>query len=111
MLSASAVLAPIAPAAQAQTWNGGAGDWGTASNWTPATVPNSSSAVVEIDGKPAVTSMVAVDPNEAYTVGMALNVSGNIVNSGATGSHTQLLAAVLRRRRWWCSHVTSRQVL
>jgi autotransporter-associated beta strand protein len=39
----------LSPVAVAQTWTGGAGtsDWSTASNWTPATVPNGHNAVAQ----------------------------------------------------------------
>ncbi|MBV9008164.1 MAG: hypothetical protein JO354_03210 [Verrucomicrobia bacterium] len=84
-VSASAVLVvvallAIASAVHAQTWNGGTGNWGTASNWTPNTVPNSSSAVVEIDGKPTVTSVVNV--NGVFTVGTLTVDSGDTLNLG-----------------------------
>jgi threonine/homoserine/homoserine lactone efflux protein len=38
------------------TWIFGAGDWSTASNWTPQTVPNSSSATATFNAVSGVDS-------------------------------------------------------
>jgi hypothetical protein len=45
------VLAPIAVHASSATWdlNPGSGDWNTAANWTPATVPNGSADTATFD--------------------------------------------------------------
>ncbi len=57
-------------AAQAQTpytWNGGAGRWLDAPNWSPSEVPNSPSADVLVDGAPGTASVVTL----GYTTGSA----------------------------------------
>jgi len=63
--------------AEAQTWNGSASDlWGTAANWTPNTVPNSTTATVTI--------------NSATNNPVLINVSPTIANLriGSTNSAT-----------------------
>ena len=72
---------------QAQTWTGSAGDnyWGTAGNWSPATVPNASDAVVTF------TNNVGPTVNSStYTFG-ALNSTGGTING--SGSLTALVAS------------------
>src|SRR5579875_2921487 len=60
------------------TWSlGSSGVWGTAGNWNPATVPNSSSTnVCIVDG----TSTVSLDGS--FTVGDLQLASGNTVAIG-----------------------------
>ena len=119
-------LAPIAPvlllfglilsgpqAVEAQTWNGSASDlWGTAANWTPNTVPNSSTASVTvtnptnnpvlIDIAPTIANLTVGAPDSVTLQnGLSLTVAGGsgagtISNEGtlnidSTGSFTDLI--------------------
>jgi len=54
----SSPSAPARAAAQTATWNGGAGNWNNAGNWTPAIVPNSGTTSVFIDGGMSVVASV-----------------------------------------------------
>lgn len=69
-----AVLFSLHPLAglRAQTWTGSAGDgyWGTAGNWSPATVPNAVSAVASLGANATVNS------GSTYTLG-TLNFTGS----------------------------------
>jgi hypothetical protein len=87
------------------TWNGGMGKWGTASNWTPAVVPNNSgsnkydvaigSGLVNLDPglNPTITSMMLgsdlIDINEQSTNvltvsnNMAVNAPGSVLFEAA----------------------------
>src|SRR5205823_10386820 len=50
-LTALALALALAPPAAAQTWDGSTStDWLTATNWTPASVPNSATAVASFTG-------------------------------------------------------------
>jgi fibronectin-binding autotransporter adhesin len=64
-----------------QTWNGGGGNWGTPSNWTPPTVPNSSAAVSNFNAVAGSSSLVSLSGGP-FTIG-ALNLN-NEVNGGFT---------------------------
>lgn len=55
------------PALQAQTWNGGSGNWSFGPAWTSGISPNSNTADVFIDGGNGAVSQVALDGN--FTVG------------------------------------------
>jgi hypothetical protein len=55
------LAAVAAAAADVSVWNGGAGNWNSAANWTPAVVPNGASAVVRIDGEAGAASAVTLD--------------------------------------------------
>ena len=80
----------------AQTWTNGAGttNWGTAANWTPATVPNASTAIAQFGAAGGTTvngANIALNSIQfnagapTYTVsftGGSLNGSGIVDNSG-----------------------------
>jgi len=67
------------------TWNvGTAGDWNTATNWGPATVPNAATADVLIDAVPAAGT-------NSYVVTIAAGAS-DIVNSVTLNATNNLLA-------------------
>jgi len=80
--------------AGAQTWNGSASDgWGTAANWTPNAVPNSSSASATVTN--STNNPVLVDV--AVTIGNLTIGTGNVVSldnsvsltiAGGTGAGT-----------------------
>jgi T5SS/PEP-CTERM-associated repeat protein len=64
----------------AQNWNNtGTGDWFTASNWTPATVPNSSLGVLINDG-----GTVQISTAGAVTQYFSLTSSDIVVQNGGT---------------------------
>ena len=67
--------------AAAQDWNGGSGDWNTAANWTPATVPDSNSAVANIlvGGPGTVLYSATVTINQ-------LNIGGDYTLAGAAAT-------------------------
>jgi fibronectin-binding autotransporter adhesin len=73
-------LAAICTLTSPTTWTlGSSGVWGTAANWNPATIPNSSSTnVCIVDG----TSMVSLNGN--FTVGDLQLASGNTVALGGS---------------------------
>ncbi len=87
----------------AETWNiDAAGNWNTASNWDPASVPNSSGATasfdsiitaprtITVDGTFSVGTL-AIDNANAYTLsGGTLNVNGiiNITNTNGNAAHS-----------------------
>jgi fibronectin-binding autotransporter adhesin len=64
-----------------QTWNGGGGNWGTPSNWTPPIVPNSSAAVSNFNAVAGSSSLVNLSGGP-FTIG-TLNLN-NKVNGGFT---------------------------
>ncbi|MBV8584883.1 MAG: autotransporter-associated beta strand repeat-containing protein, partial [Verrucomicrobia bacterium] len=70
----------------AQTWNGGAGDWGTNFNWTPPTAPNTSLAAATFNAMPGTSPLVSL-AGGPFTIG-ALNlnqdVSGGFTFTGGT---------------------------
>ena len=57
---------PLPSEAKAQTWNGSVSDlWGTAANWTPNTVPNSSGASVTITSNTNNPVLININPTIA----------------------------------------------
>jgi hypothetical protein len=99
-LAIAAVAAWAAPPpAAAQTWNGAGTDWNTAANWTPAGVPNSSSATpqfagaglgtVNISSGVQVFGLSFTNATGNYTLtsnaGQFLRVTKVVVVPGATG--------------------------
>ena len=86
----------LSSVAVAQTWTNGAGttNWGTAANWTSATVPNASTAIAQFGAAGGTTvngANIALDSIQfnagapTYTVsftGGSLNGSGIVNNSG-----------------------------
>jgi hypothetical protein len=100
---------------QAQTWNGSVSDlWGTAGNWTPNTVPNSSAASVVITNAtdnpvliniaPTIanlqiggTNSATLENGESLTIAGgagagSLSIAGTLT-IGSTGSFTDLILA------------------
>jgi outer membrane autotransporter protein len=76
-----------------QTWNGGTGNWGAPSNWTPATVPNSANA------SPSFNAIAGSSPAVSLTGGPffvgTLNLN-NDVNGGFTfGGGTLQLGGIV----------------
>jgi len=71
LLLVSAVFPSVATAANVDaTWNGGAGNWGTASNWSGNLVPNNAGGntfSVFIDGANPTSSLVTLDVNSTIT--------------------------------------------
>ncbi|HEY0549599.1 MAG TPA: autotransporter-associated beta strand repeat-containing protein [Verrucomicrobiae bacterium] len=77
----------------AQTWNlAGGGSWNTAGNWAPATVPNSTGALVVFNsaaspgGNPAQTANRTITADGAQTVGLILfnNDAANLFTTSIT---------------------------
>src|SRR5260221_6373503 len=87
---ALAMQVVLAGAAFGQTWNGGLGNWGTSSNWMPATVPNSSSATATFNAAAGSSSSVSLSGGP-FTVG-TLNLN-NDVTGGFTFSNGTLQLA------------------
>ena len=98
-----AVLPDVAVAANVNaTWNGGAGSWGTASNWSGNVVPNNAGGntfSVFIDGANATNSLVTLDVSPTITNltidsddqlsqnnGASLGVAGGTVANNGTFS-------------------------
>ena len=71
LLLCLAILPSVAGAANVDaTWNGGAGSWGTASNWSGNVVPNNAGGntfSVFIDGANATSSLVTLDVSPTIT--------------------------------------------
>jgi fibronectin-binding autotransporter adhesin len=67
--------------AQAQTWNGGSGNWGTAGSWTPATVPNALGATATFNAPPSGTNFGVSLSGGPFTIG-TLNLDGPADGSG-----------------------------
>jgi hypothetical protein len=89
--------------ADAQTWTGtGTNSWNTASNWNPATVPNSSTATVIITNSTGITSVVigGINPTIAnLTLGstdsVSLNDNQSLTLAGGAGAGTIDIAGTL----------------
>lgn len=81
--TATAILTTVAltERAAAETWNTNGGLWGTAGNWTPATVPNAIDATATFN---------AITPGNSFGVGLGggpftvgtLNLNSAVVSSG-----------------------------
>src|SRR6266850_2017011 len=73
---ALSILVPIVAHASSATWdlNPGSGDWNTAANWTPATVPNGS----------ADTATFAVSNTTAISISANTTVDGITFAPGAS---------------------------
>jgi fibronectin-binding autotransporter adhesin len=91
------------PAARGQLWTGPGTDWNTANNWSPTTIPNSSTAAVvfagdgvgtvNISSSVAAQSLTFTNPNGGYflssSAGMSLFSLASInVSAGVTSSNT-----------------------
>ncbi len=98
-----------ATCAAAQTWIGPFNNWNTASNWSPAVVPNSPTAIVNFTGNTPMNpdisasvsaqSLVFSNPTGSYTLTSDANISLNnvksiTVDSGVTGLETVNLAFI-----------------
>src|SRR5207244_9037868 len=98
-----AILVPLASPAVAQTWVGPGTDWNTASNWSPATVPNSTTAAVNFTGSAIGTVNISANvssqtltfsnPTGSYNLtssaGVSLsNVTSITIGSGVTAAQT-----------------------
>src|SRR5438132_13626803 len=70
----------------AQTWNTGAGNWGTASNWTPATVPDSSSATATFKALANQSAGLSLSggPFTVSTLNLDNDVNGGFTFQGGT---------------------------
>ena len=76
VIGAAGIQLFLAGAAVGQTWNGApGGNWGTASQWTPATIPNSSSATATFNAVNTVVSAVLL--GGPFTVG-TLNLNNDV---------------------------------
>ena len=79
----AALLAATASGDTISTWNGGAGNWSTAADWTPPVVPNNSGSnaydvtvgpgFVGLDVSPTVNSLTLGASGELYGVGPTVN--------------------------------------
>ncbi|MCP3381367.1 autotransporter domain-containing protein [Bradyrhizobium sp. CCGUVB4N] len=67
--------------ATAQTWQVNAGNWGTAANWSPATVPNGIDATATFIATQAASSYNVSLTGGPFTVG-TLNLNATIAGSG-----------------------------
>src|SRR6478672_5593289 len=88
-------LTAMPAAAQDSTWNGATGDFGTPSNWTPATVPtgrgtfaNTGQTIVTITGNTTLSQIVFAPNAQFYNITNLgnLTLTGGISN---TSSGTQ----------------------
>jgi fibronectin-binding autotransporter adhesin len=94
LMLVSAVVLIRADAVHAQTWTGGASNfWSNPTNWSPNTVPNSSSANVSITGgtnnpvvidfSPSIGNLTVGATNTLDMIGVYLYVAGtSVANSG-----------------------------
>ena len=92
---AVALLFGANPPLPAQTWTGpNNGSWGTAANWSPASVPNAVDAVANINAALTVdVQNTGTGGNFPYTIGtLASSVSGNVVIGNPGNSGEQLNA-------------------
>ena len=72
-------------------WNGGDGDWNTAGNWTPPTVPGASdNAVIDAPGAYTVTITAPVSAGSIAidNYGATLAISGAGVTASVTNDVT-----------------------
>jgi fibronectin-binding autotransporter adhesin len=76
----------LAGAAVGQTWNDTSGNWGTASNWTPNTVPDTSSATATFNSSGAISDDVSLTggPFTVGTLNLNNDVSGGFFFEGGT---------------------------
>lgn len=116
LMTSSALIAASVCGAQAQTWNVDAnGNWGTAGNWTPATVPNSFNATatlgaaitadrtITLDAPITLNTLNFQNPAHSYTIASlsgasTLTFAGGFsasLNSTATASQTIAANVVL----------------
>ena len=73
-MATMAVLALGAQNASAQSsWNGGTGNWNVAGNWTPGSVPNSSTTDVTITGTSTTASVVTLNNLSASVHNLSLD--------------------------------------
>jgi autotransporter family porin len=101
LLIVSALILSCGGRAGAQTWNGSMSDlWGTAGNWTPNTVPNSSTASVVITtttNNPVLINISPTIPN--LTLGasntLTLNDNQSLTLAGGTGASAISIAGTL----------------
>jgi fibronectin-binding autotransporter adhesin len=72
----------------AQTWLGnGTTDWGTTTNWTPNTVPNSTTATATFNG--TITSQPTIGASNYTVTNLTVgSASDNVTVSGSTGNLT-----------------------
>src|ERR1700759_2104435 len=77
------VLGIVSKDAVGQTWNGGGGNWGNPSNWTPSTLPNNSCAISTFNAVTGSSPLVSL-ASGPFTVSV-LNLN-NEVNGGFTFS-------------------------
>jgi fibronectin-binding autotransporter adhesin len=84
-----AAVAAITAAASGQTWSGGGTDWNTAADWNPATVPNSTTAVVNFTDTGAGTVNVSSSVST-----LSLTFNNPTTNYNLTSSAGQTLAVV-----------------
>jgi len=88
--AAVAIQLILAGAAFGQTWIDTSGNWDTASNWTPATVPNSSSATAAFNASSGVSDTVSLTGG-LFTVG-TLNLNNTVSGGFSFSDGTFLLA-------------------
>src|SRR5260221_4254197 len=81
--SAMATLAHHAAAQNTATWNGGAGNWNTQTNWAGGFVPNSGTVNVVINGGNIANSVVNFDLSA--TVGALTIEQGDSVAFSGSG--------------------------
>ena len=74
MLAAVLLLLPLTSHGDSATWKAapGSGDWNTASNWTPATVPNGSSDTATF----SISSIVGVSISQNVDLAEAVFTAG-----------------------------------
>ena len=85
----------------AQTWNGSISDlWGTAANWTPNTIPNSSTASVIINNGTNNPVLINISPTIANleidsTFSASLNNGQSLTIAGGTSAGSLVIAGTL----------------
>ena len=97
----TAILASLPETAHAQTWNGSVSDlWGDAGNWSPNTVPNSSTANVVIDSATNNPVLININPTIAnLTLGVSnsldLNNDQSLTIAGGSGAGSLAIGGTL----------------
>ena len=83
-LRVSLLLLLAFPALRAENWNVLSGDWGTAANWNPASVPTTGDAFVANNGSATITGGSLTAANLWIGNGGGGGAAGTVVQNGGT---------------------------
>src|ERR1700683_377867 len=97
-MGVAALVLFVVPVLRAQTWNNFTGpsfDWNTAANWTPATVPNTTAALVVFPDVPTgQTGQVGTVNISASVSAQSLSFTNTAGSYALTSSASQTLSGV-----------------